>query len=62
MFKVEPSLKLVTKCSVVGEDISEFVKKMNSSGYYTYVEDYFEDEELDSDHELDVIVFKVVTK
>ena len=60
MYKVNVSLKLVTKCSVVGNDIPDFVEKMNSCGFLTYIEDYFEDEEFCDNDEVDVLVFKLV--
>lgn len=62
MFKVNVSLKLITKCPVLGKDITEFIEKMNSCGYYTYIEDYCEDEEFDTDDEVDVMVFKLATE
>lgn len=58
MYKVNVSLKLVTKCSVTGKDIPEFIEKMNSCGFYTYIEDYYEGEEFDDNDEVDVLIFK----
>ncbi len=62
MYKVNVTLKLVTKCSVVGKEIPEFVEKMNSCGFYTYIEDYFDDEGVDDDDEVDVMIFKILEK
>lgn len=62
MYKVELSLQLVTKCSVVGKDIPDFIEKINSCGFYTYIEDYYEDEEFDDNDEVDVMIFKLIQK
>jgi hypothetical protein len=62
MYKVNLSLKLITVCSLVGKDIPEFVEKMNSCGFYTYIEDYRDNEEFDENDEVDVMVFKSDTK
>lgn len=58
MYKVNLSLKLITKCSVVGKDIAEFVEKIKSCGYLTYIEDYYENEEFEDDDEVDIMIFK----
>ena len=62
MYKVDLSLKLVTSCSVIGKDIPDFIEKINSCGFYTYIEDYRENEEFDDDDEVDVIIFKLIQK
>jgi hypothetical protein len=62
MYKVNLSLKLVTTCPVVGKDIPYFIEKVNSSGLYTYIEDYRDDEEYGEDDEVDVMIFKLDTK
>lgn len=58
MCKVNTSLGLVAKCSVVGKDIAPFVNKMNLCGFYTYIDDYLDGEELDNDYEVDILIFK----
>lgn len=60
MYKVNTSLKLITKCTILGEDISEFTEKINSCGYYTYIDGYDESEEVTCGDEVDVLVFKII--
>ena len=59
MGKIELSLKLFTICKVSGNNVSEFVKDINSSGLYTYVEDFCESNDYDEYDEFDVMVFKI---
>ena len=62
MLKVELSLKLFTICKVTGDNIAEFVKDINSSGLYTYVEDFYEGTKYVESDEFDVMVFKINSK
>ena len=59
MGKIELSLKLFTTCKVTGDNISEFVKDINSSGLFTYIEDFYEDTKYDESDEFDVMIFKI---
>ena len=60
MYKISLSLKLITTCEVEGRDIVDFIEKMKSCGFYTYIEDYREDEEFNDDDGIDVMIFKIV--
>ena len=59
MLKIELSLKLFTICKVSGNNVSEFVKDINSSGLFTYIEDFYEDTKYDESDEFDVMIFKI---
>ena len=59
MYRVNLFLERITTCSVVGKDIPYFVDKIQQSGLYVFIEDYYDGEEFDENDEVDVMIFKL---
>ena len=56
-FNIKVSLKLITRCYVKVNEINEFVQKLHSCGYFTYVDSdgMCEDEEYE---EIPIMIFQ----